>query len=109
MHVDDPLGTEDLAIEAGYAVLLIFDYRQLSTSAQPRNFIGRRHQFHVNYVGGTNQIADPAAGTSCEVYRFDHLTQPAKAFNQPSTLFKAYPSDYLKANESPDRLAAPSA
>jgi hypothetical protein len=106
MHVDDPFGTEDLAIEAGYAVLLKLDNRQLVANAQPRDFFGGGRRFHVNDVGGANQIADPAAGTFCKIDRFDHFTQPAKLFNQPSTLFKAYPGNHLNANESPDRLAA---
>src|SRR5215510_8998206 len=71
MHVDDPLGAEDLAAEAGDAVLAELDHRQELRLQQPGDFRIDRHRLHVNDVGGTDGVADAAARATGDVDALD--------------------------------------
>src|SRR5262245_32876483 len=72
MHVDDLLGAEDLAAEAGDAVLAEPDHRQQLALAQARHLERNLDRLHVNDVRGAYGIADAAAGAALDVDRLDH-------------------------------------
>src|SRR5690242_7167204 len=67
MHVDDLLRAEDLAAEAGDAVLAELDDRQELLLAQARDLNGDGLRLHVDHVGRADHVADAAAGAFVEL------------------------------------------
>ncbi len=72
MHVHDPLRAEDLAAEAGDAMLPEPDDGKQPGVLQPRDLGGSRDRLHVNDVGRADGVADPAARAAREVDALDH-------------------------------------
>jgi hypothetical protein len=72
MHIDDLLGTEDFAAEAGDTVLAVFDDRKLKGRVQAGNDTCGRRGLHVDDIGGADNVADAAAGTFIEFDAFNH-------------------------------------
>ena len=79
MHVDDLLGTENLAAKASDAVLAKFDHRQELGLHETVDRGLQRHRLHVDHVGRTDVIANAAARAlfKCRYFRsscvFDRL------------------------------------
>src|SRR5262249_31382485 len=73
MHVDNVLRAEDLATEAGDAVLAKLDHRQELLLLQARHLVHDRRGLHVDDIGWTDQIAHAAARAFLELDPLDHV------------------------------------
>jgi hypothetical protein len=72
MNVDDLLGTEDLATEAGDAVFAKLDHGKAFERNEAIDAGRDRHLLHVDHVGWTDVVADAAAGALLKLDVFDH-------------------------------------
>src|SRR5262245_25754673 len=72
VHVDNPLRAENLAAEAGYAVLAKSNHGQELDLFKPWNLDRDGHGLHVNHVRRTDGVANPTAGALFDLDRFDH-------------------------------------
>jgi len=64
--------TENLAAEAGDAVLAEFDDRQEPGLAQARDLNGDGLRLHVDHIGRADHVADATAGAFVELDALDH-------------------------------------
>jgi len=80
MHVDDLLRAIDFAVEAGDAVLAKFDDGELECRFQTVNGArrSRLRRLHMDDIGGTHDVANPATGAPLKRDTFDHA-QPRSA------------------------------
>jgi hypothetical protein len=72
MHIDDLLGAENLAAKTGDAVLAIFDHWKLEGRIQAGDDARCRRRLHVNDIGGTDDVANSAAGAFFQFDTFNH-------------------------------------
>jgi len=72
MDVDDLFRAENLAAEAGDAVLAKLYNRQQPGFDEALGHGLYRRRLHVNDVGRTYIVANPATGTLCNLDIFDH-------------------------------------
>ncbi|HTV36224.1 MAG TPA: hypothetical protein VMF12_07310 [Xanthobacteraceae bacterium] len=72
MHVNDLLGTKNLAAETGDAVLAKFDDGEKLELNETISACGARGALHVDHIGRAYVVADSAARTLFKLDIFDH-------------------------------------
>src|ERR1051326_5042375 len=82
MHVDDLLGAEDLAAEAGDAVLTEADDGEEPSGVEAGQGDRVARRLHVDDVGRAHDIADAAAGAFRDVDVLDHVRDKSRMLPQ---------------------------